>query len=172
MLTEIELINHLEDVLVDKLQFQTYPELTVTSQHLDLQKLINQDQFRIDLAAINRIDSSIHFFEAETQLHIKHPALYRIFCDYCYLICPEEQFDLLDSVTKRQQLSWADEIGIGILTISEKGSLRGRLRSKQQLLKPEIRKEVLHVMNKRYRIRFVTQPLWERSHKNQSNVEV
>lgn len=171
MLNELDLVNHLENVLVEKLKFQTYPELTVTSKYLDLQKMINQDQLRIDLAAINQIDGSIHFFEAETQLHTKHPVMYRKFCDYCYLICPDEQFDLLDSATKRQQLSWADETGVGIITISNKGALRVRLHAKQQPLKPEIRKEVIRMMNKRYRIRFSTIPLWERSRRSHPRLE-
>ena len=171
MLSEKELITCLDDILVEQLHFQTYSELQITSKHLDLQKMINQDRFRIDLAAINRIDGSVHFFEAESQLHIKHPVMYRKFCDYCYLICPDEQFDLLDSVTKRQQLSWADETGVGILTISNNGALRVRLHAKQQPLKPEIRKEVIRMMNKRYRIRYSTIPLWERSRRSHPRLE-
>ena len=163
MLTELELINHLDNILVEKLKFQTYPELTIKNKHLNIKKMVKQDQIRIDMAAINQIDSSIYFFEAETQLHIQHPAIYRNFCDYCYLVCPDEQFDMLDSVTKRQQLSWADETGVGIITFSKEGALRVRLYADQQPLKPEVRKEVLRLMNKRYRIRFSTFPLWERS---------
>ena len=162
MLTEEELVNHLEDVLVDTLQFQTYTELTITSKHLNLQSMINQEQCRIDLAAINSLDSSIYFFEAETQLHAKHPVMYRSFCDYCYLVCPGETFDSLPSEIKRQQLVWAEEAGIGVITASKDGDLRIRLYAKQQSLKPEVRKEIIRMMNKRYRIRFSTLPLWER----------
>ena len=166
MLTEEELVNHIDDVLVDKVEFLTYNELQITSKHLDLPKMIKQDQLRIDLAAINRLDSAIYFFEAETQLHIKHPEMYRNFCDYCYLVCPDEALDSLPSETKRQQLSWAEDSGIGILTVSKEGALRKRLSAKQQSLTPEIRKVVLHMMNKRFRIRFSTLPLWQRSRKN------
>ena len=166
MLTESELIDHLDNILVDKLKFQTYPELTITSKHLDINKMVKQDQIRIDLAAINQIDRSVYFFEAETQLHIQHPAIYRNFCDYCYLVCPEDQFDMLDSVTKRQQLAWADETGIGIISFSKEGALRVRLYANQQPLKSEVRKEVIRMMNKRYRIRFSPSPLWERSRNN------
>lgn len=148
------------------MKFQTYQELTITSKYLDVQKLINQDRLRIDLAAIHPIDGSIHFFEAETQLHVKHPVMYRAFCDYCYLLCPEEQFDLLPFVTKKQQRTWAKETGIGVVTVSKEGALKVRLHAKQQPLQPEIRKEVLRVMNKRYRIRFSTRPLWQRSRRN------
>ncbi len=171
MLSEKELISSLDNILIEKLHFQTYSELQLTSKHLDLQKLINQDRLRIDLAAIHQIDSSIQFFEAETQLHINHPAMYRYFCDYCYLVCPEEQFDMLDSVTKRQQLSWADETGVGVITISKDGALRVRLYAEQQSLKTEVRKEVIHMMNKRFRIRFSTLPLWERSRSSHSKLE-
>lgn len=166
MLTEEELVNHLENVLVDKLKFLTYIELQITSKYLDLQKLIKQDQLRIDLAAVHQIDSSIYFFEAETTLHIKHPEMYRNFCDYCYLICPDEAFDSLPSEIMRQQLSWAEESGIGIITASKEGALRKRLGAKQQSLAPEVRNEVLRMMNKRFRIRFSTLPLWQRSRKN------
>jgi hypothetical protein len=166
MLTEEELVHYLENVLVDMLQFLTYIELQITSKHLDLQKMIKQDQFRIDLAGINSVDSSIYFFEAETQLHVKHPVMYRLFCDYCYLLCPDEAFDSLPSETKRQQLSWAEDSGIGILTASKEGALRKRLGAKQQSLAPEVRNEVLRMMNKRFRIRFSTIPLWQRSRKH------
>ena len=165
MLTEEELVDYLEDVLVDKLQFLTYIELQITSKHLDLQKLIKQDQLRIDIAAIHQLDSSIYFFEAETQLHIKHPEMYRNFCDYCYLVCPDDSFDSLPSTIKQQQLSWAKDTGVGIITISKEGAVRQRLSAKQQDLSPEIRNEVLRMMNKRYRIRFSTIPLWEISRK-------
>ncbi|UCG03400.1 MAG: hypothetical protein JSW11_05290 [Candidatus Heimdallarchaeota archaeon] len=166
MQSEAELVNHLNDVIVDKLKFQTYPELTITSKHLDLQKMIKQDQLRIDLAAINQLDSSIYFFEAETELHVKHPAMYCNFCDYCYLVCPDEAFDSLPSETKRQQVSWAEETGLGIITISKEGALRKRLSAKQQSLVPEVRKDILRMMNKRYRIRFSSVPLWKRSRKD------
>ncbi|UCE14868.1 MAG: hypothetical protein JSV04_06715 [Candidatus Heimdallarchaeota archaeon] len=145
------------------MKFQTYQELTITSKYLDIQKLINQDRLRIDLAAIHPIDGSIHFFEAETQVHVKHPVIYRNFCDYCYLLCPEEQFDILPYVTKSQQRSWAKETGVGVVTVSKKGELRVRLHAELQPLLPEIRKEVLRMMNKRYIIRFPTHPLWQRS---------
>lgn len=171
MLSEKELITSLKTILVEQVHFQTYQELQITSKHIDLQRMINQDQLRIDLAAISHTDSSIHFFEAETQLHIKHPMLYRKFCDYCYLVCPEEQFDILDSVTKKQQLSWADETGVGVITISKEGALRIRLLAKQQSMLPEVRKEVVRVMNKRYRIHFTTLPLWERTRSSHSKGE-
>lgn len=171
--TESELIIHLDNILVEKLKFQTYTELQITSKYLDIRKLTptKQEQIRIDLAAINQIDSSIYFFEAEIQLHAQHPTIYQEFCDFCYLLCPNEQFDYLDSVTKHQQLSWAETQGIGIITMSNQGALRIRLRAKRQKLSPEVRKEVLRVMNKRYRIRFPTLPLWERSKNHHSKME-
>jgi len=66
LLTEKELTNHLDSILVEKLKFQTYTELQITSKHLDLPKIINQYHFRIDLAGINQLDASLYFFEAET----------------------------------------------------------------------------------------------------------
>ncbi|MFX1515741.1 MAG: hypothetical protein ACFFC6_05485 [Promethearchaeota archaeon] len=167
MISEEELVNFLEDILIEKFKFQTYRELTITSKYLDLQAIINQDQMRIDLAAISFIDGSIYFFEAEREFHVKHPAMYTHFCDYCYLLCPDDAFDDLPWTPKKQQLSWAEETGIGILTSSGEGAFRNRLGAKlQEDLSPEIRKEVLRMMNKRYRIRFNTLPLWKRSRKN------
>ena len=171
--TETELITHLDNILVEKLKFQTYAEIQITSKYLDIRKLTptKQEQLRIDLAAINQVDGSIYFFEAEIQIHTQHPSIYQEFCDYCYLLCPDEQFDYLDSVTKRQQLSWAETQGIGIITISNQGALRVRLHAKRQNMRPEVRKEVLRVMNKRYSIRFPTLPLWERSRSKYSKMD-
>ncbi len=171
--TESDLIINLDNILVEKLKFQTYTELQIVSKNLDIRKLTptKQEQLRIDLAAINQVDGSIYFFEAENQIHTQHPSIYREFCDFCYLLCPDEQFDYLDSITKQQQLSWAETQGIGIITISNQGALRVRLNAKRQKLSLEVRKEVLRVMNKRYRIRFPTFPLWERSKNNHSKIE-
>ncbi len=75
MLTENQLVEYLDMILTDKIQFQTYLELQITNKHLDLDEIVDQDQIRIDLAGINQFDGSIHFFEAETQLHVQHPAI-------------------------------------------------------------------------------------------------
>jgi hypothetical protein len=171
--TEFELITYLDNILVEKLKFQTYTELQITSKYLDIRKLTptKQEQLRIDLAAIHQVDSSIYFFEAEIQIHTQHPSIYQEFCDFCYLLCPDEQFDYLDSATKHQQLSWAETQGIGIITMSNQGALRVRLHAKRQNIRPEVRKEVIRLMNKRYRIRFPTLPLWERTRSKHSRIE-
>ena len=165
MLTEKQLVEYLDRILTNKIQFQTYPELQIMNKRLDLAEIVDQELIRIDIAGINQMDSSIHFFEAETQLHVQHPAIYKQFCDYCYLVCPDNQFDLLDTVTKREQLDWATEIGLGIITISEEGNLRVRIHANRQDLDPIIRKEVLRAMDKRFKIRFTTTPLWDRTRK-------
>jgi len=163
MLTEKQLVEYLDKILTDKMHFQTYIELQITNKYLDLAEIVDQELIRIDLSGINQFDGSVHFFEAETQLHIQHPAIYRQFCDYCYLVCPESQFDRLDTKTKQQQMDWATEIGVGIITISEEGNLRVRIHANRQHFDPLIRKEVLRVMNKRFKIRVNTIPLWERA---------
>ena len=168
MLTEKQLIDHLDRILTDQILFQTYVELQITNKHLDLAEIVDQELIRIDLAGINQIDGSIHFFEAETQLHVQHPAIYRKFCDYCYLVCPDSAIDQLDTITKQEQFKWANEIRLGIITISEEGKLRIRAHANQQNLDPIIRKEVLRAMNKRFKIRFDTVPLWERTRKETS----
>ncbi|MHA1978278.1 MAG: hypothetical protein ACW98F_04910 [Candidatus Hodarchaeales archaeon] len=164
MLSESQLVNKLELFLRDQIQFQTYTELQIgSSNQITISEKINQNQIRIDLAGICQLDSSIHFFEAETQVHVNHPTIYRQFCDYCYLLCPDEQFEVLNRKTLEEQLSWAREVGIGIISISKMGILRNRLPAIQQPLDPEIRKVILNVMNKRYNIPFSTIPLWNRS---------
>jgi hypothetical protein len=40
--------------------------------------------------------------------------------------------------------------------------MRVRVHANRQIMDPIIRKEVLRVMNKRFKIRFDTVPLWER----------
>ena len=166
MLSEKQLVDYLDRILIDQIQFQTYVELQITNKHLDLAAIVDQDLIRIDLAGINQIDGSIHFFEAETQLHVQHPAIYRKFCDYCYLVCPDSQLDQLDTLTKQQQFDWANEIGLGIITFSEGGKMRVRVHANRQILDPIIRKEVLRVMNKRFKIRFDNIPLWDRTRGN------
>ena len=167
MLTEKLLVEYLDRILVDKIQFQTYIELQITNKVLDLGEIFaetaDQEQIRIDLAGINQYDGSIHFFEAEMQLHVQHPAIYRQFCDYCYLICPDRQFDELDTETKQQQFDWASEIGLGIITISDKGNMRVRIHANRQEMDPLIRREILRAMDARFKIRCETIPLWERT---------
>ena len=164
MLDEKQLVNTLEKMLMTQLRFQTYNELQITNKYIDISKIVKNDQerIRIDLCRISEIDSSIHFFEAEKQLHIQHPTIYRHFCDYCYLVCPEEQFYLLDKTTQNEQLTWAEEDGIGIITISKEGKIGLRVNAIKQNLQPVVRKEVLRSMNNRSKIRFSTIPLWER----------
>ena len=163
MLGEKQLVDRLDRILTDQILFQTYSELQITNKYLDLAEIVDQELIRIDLAGINQVDGSIHFFEAETQLHVQHPAIYRKFCDYCYLVCPDTAFDQLDTITKQEQFNWANEIKLGIITISEEGKMRIRAHANKQDLDPLIRKEVLRVMNKRFKIRFETIPLWERT---------
>ncbi len=164
MLSEKQLTERLEIYLRDHLQFQTYLELQINSnENFKISEIINQESFRIDLAGISQIDGSIHFVEAETQIHINHPTIFRHFCDYCYLLCPDEQFTLLNSTTVDEQLSWAREEGIGIISISKEGRVRNRIHAVQQPLDSEIRKVVIQTMNNRYNIPFSTIPLWDRS---------
>ena len=165
MLTEKQLVEKLENWLKDQLEFQTYTELQITNKNLDIAKILDNDQkqIRIDLCGISKIDSSIHFFEAETQLHMMHPTIYQHFCDYCYLICPDEQFSILDTETQEQQLNWAKEEGIGIISITEQGVKKVRTYAKKQELVPDVRKEVLRCMEQRTTIDFSTTPLWMRN---------
>ena len=164
MMDEKQLVNTLDKVLINELRFQTYQELQITNKYIDIGRIMKNDQerIRIDLCGISAIDSSIHFFEAEKQLHIQHPTQYRHFCDYCYLVCPEEQLQRLDRETKKEQMTWAKQEGIGIITISKEGKVQLRGNAIRQNLQPVVRKEVLRNMNSRYKIRFATTPLWER----------
>ncbi|MHA1214397.1 MAG: hypothetical protein ACTSPG_03830 [Candidatus Hodarchaeales archaeon] len=161
-MTEKELVEILNDILLEEQQYQTYLELQVTSKNINISKYIDKDRFRIDLAAINSLDGSIHFFEAETSLYINHPSIYRFFCDYTYLLCPEEALDEIDSTTRQQQLDWASNKGIGIITVSEDKKIRIQSQVSLHKMKPIIRSEILRLMDTRTKIPFPTVPLWER----------
>ncbi|MHA2106492.1 MAG: hypothetical protein ACXABU_03750 [Candidatus Hodarchaeales archaeon] len=163
MLSENQLVTRLEFYLRDEVQFQTYTELQIeNSEHIRISEMVNQNLIRIDLAGICQLDSSIHFFEAETQIHVNHPTIYSQFCDYCYLLCPDEQFEILNGDTLEEQLSWAKEVGVGVISISREGKIRNRIPAIQQPLDPEIREVIVNAMNKRYKIPFSTVPLWYR----------
>ncbi|MHA2136711.1 MAG: hypothetical protein ACW98G_02385 [Candidatus Hodarchaeales archaeon] len=163
MLSENQLVTRLEFYLRDEVQFQTYTELQIeNSEHIRISEMVNQNLIRIDLAGICQLDSSIHFFEAETQIHVNHPTIYSQFCDYCYLLCPDEQFEILNGDTLEEQLSWAKEVGVGVISISREGKIRNRIPAIQQRLDPEIREVILNAMDKRYKIPFSTVPLWYR----------
>ncbi len=163
MLSENQLVTRLEFYLRDEVQFQTYTELQIgNSEHIRISEMVNQNLIRIDLASICQLDSSIHFFEAETQIHVNHPTIYSQFCDYCYLLCPDEQFEILNGDTLEEQLSWAKEVGVGVISISREGKIRNRIPAIQQPLDPEIREVIVNAMNKRYKIPFSTVPLWYR----------
>jgi hypothetical protein len=163
MLSENQLVTRLEFYLRDEVQFQTYTELQIeNSEHIRISEMVNQNLIRIDLAGICQLDSSIHFFEAETQIHVNHPTIYSQFCDYCYLLCPDEQFEILNGDTLEEQLSWAKEVGVGVISTSREGKIRNRIPAIQQRLDPEIREVILNAMDKRYKIPFSTVPLWYR----------
>ncbi|MHA1994489.1 MAG: hypothetical protein ACW97Z_08125, partial [Candidatus Hodarchaeales archaeon] len=133
MLSENQLVTRLEFYLRDEVQFQTYTELQIeNSEHIRISEMVNQNLIRIDLAGICQLDSSIHFFEAETQIHVNHPTIYSQFCDYCYLLCPDEQFEILNGDTLEEQLSWAKEVGVGVISISREGKIRNRIPAIQQ----------------------------------------
>ena len=160
---ETALLTQLDEILVSRWDFQTYVEFQITSKYLDLESMVGQANVRIDLAAIHPVDASIHFYEVESQFHIQHPQLYRPFCDYCYVVCPSEQFDYLPTETRDQQLQWARDAGVGVVTISKEGALHIRNRAQQQHMTVEIRQEVLRLMETRKSLQFPVQPLWERS---------
>ncbi|MHA1974463.1 MAG: hypothetical protein ACTSW1_15805 [Candidatus Hodarchaeales archaeon] len=160
-MTEKELVSILQEFL-DNTHYQTYTELQVTSKNINIANYIDKDRFRIDLAAINSLDGSIHFFEAETSLYINHPSIYRFFCDYTYLLCPQEAFDEIDSTTRQQQLNWASDKGIGIVTVSESRDIKIYSQVRLHKMKPIIRNEILRIMNNRTQIPFSSIPLWQR----------
>ncbi|MFX0181885.1 MAG: hypothetical protein ACFE95_02285 [Candidatus Hodarchaeota archaeon] len=64
---------------------------------------------------------------------------------------------------------WAKKSGIGVATTSDEGTLRVRVHAKHQLLSQVVRKEIIRAMNTRFRIRFSTKPLRERSGKNHND---
>lgn len=93
-------------------------ELQLSSKILDLESMVGQKQIRIDLAAISPIDQKITFVEAESTLYVEHPQMYRNFCDYLYLLVPDEAIHSQSSQEFNEQLLWAKNHGIGVISTS------------------------------------------------------
>ncbi len=116
--------------------FLTVKELQLTDKYLNIalltQKVRKQRRVRIDLAAYHPLDQSIHFIEAESDLHVFHPTLYARFAHHVYLLCPEESITRHEPELVRQQFRYAKEWGMGIITINHEGKIRSLVDSRRR----------------------------------------
>ncbi len=97
---------------------------------------------RIDLAAYNPVDDEIIFVEAENGLWLTHPMVYSALCDKLYVATPYD-----DTITREEQLKWANEEGIGVIEILYDGyiveSLKPRVRAISREIKNIVKTKLL-----------------------------
>ena len=107
-------------VHLKRLGYLTVKELVLNNSLFDIQALTkrNISKVRIDVAAYK--DGKITFIEVENGLWLTHPLLYRDFAHRVFLACP---FDDDDNPTDSEQISMAKVYGIGIIRITNQGSI-------------------------------------------------
>ena len=108
---------------------------------------------RIDLAAIHPLDGSISFFEAETALHLNHPTTYVGLADYVWSVIPEAQWTGTTNDLREEQISYANNHGVGIITckeiVSGRGEVEIRINAKKQDIIQSARQAVITRCKKR-----------------------
>ena len=94
-------------------------ELVLNNSLFDIKALTNRDisKVRIDVAAYK--DGKITFIEVENGLWVTHPLLYRDFAHRVFLACPFDE----DNPTDSEQISMAKVYGIGIIRVTNLGSI-------------------------------------------------
>lgn len=126
----------------------TFQELTLTRSLLDIAALSDSRvQKRIDLAALNKYDGQILFFEAERDFTVKHPLSYQQFADFTYLAAPASAYHNSPEHNREEQVTWAKEEGLGILLVEKDGKIRVIVSSKRNdRLSTEVRTAVRGIM--------------------------
>lgn len=106
-------------VHLERLGYVVVKELVLNNSLFDIKALTNRDisKVRIDLAAYK--DGKITFIEVENGLWVTHPLLYRDFAHRVFLACPFND----DNPTDSEQISMAKVYGIGIIRITNLGSI-------------------------------------------------
>jgi hypothetical protein len=106
-------------VHLERLGYLTVKELVLNSSLFDIRAITkrNISKVRIDVAAYK--DGKIIFIEVENGLWLTHPLLYRDFAHRVFLACPISD----ETPTDSEQISMAKVYGIGILKISELGTI-------------------------------------------------
>lgn len=106
-------------VHLERLGYVVVKELVLNNSLFDIKALTNRDisKVRIDVAAYK--DGKITFIEVENGLWVTHPLLYRDFAHRVFLACPFND----DNPTDSEQISMAKVYGIGIIRITNLGSI-------------------------------------------------
>jgi len=106
-------------VHLERLGYIVVKELVLNNSLFDIKALTNRDisKVRIDVAAYK--DGKITFIEIENGLWVTHPLLYRDFAHRVFLACPFDD----DNPTDSEQISMAKVYGIGIIRITNQGSI-------------------------------------------------
>lgn len=106
-------------VHLERLGYIVVKELVLNNSLFDIKALTNRDisKVRIDVAAYK--DGKITFIEVENGLWVTHPLLYRDFAHRVFLACPFDD----DNPTDSEQISMAKVYGIGIIRITNLGSI-------------------------------------------------
>ena len=106
-------------VHLKRLGYIVAKELVLNNSLFDIKALTNRDisKVRIDVAAYK--DGKITFIEVENGLWVTHPLLYRDFAHRVFLACPFDD----DNPTDSEQISMAKVYGIGIIRITNLGSI-------------------------------------------------
>ncbi len=106
-------------VHLERLGYIVVKELVLNNSLFDIKALTKRDisKVRIDVAAYK--DGKITFIEVENGLWVTHPLLYRDFAHRVFLACPFDN----DNPTDSEQISMAKVYGIGIIRITNQGSI-------------------------------------------------
>jgi len=106
-------------VHLERLGYIVVKELVLNNSLFDIKALTNRDisKVRIDVAAYK--DGKITFIEVENGLWVTHPLLYRDFAHRVFLACPFDE----DNPTDSEQISMAKVYGIGIIRVTNLGSI-------------------------------------------------
>jgi len=106
-------------VHLERLGYIVVKELVLNNSLFDIKALTNRNisKVRIDVAAYK--DGKITFIEVENGLWVTHPLLYRDFAHRVFLACPYDD----DNPTDSEQISMAKVYGIGIIRITNQGSI-------------------------------------------------
>ena len=134
------LVYHLE-----KLGYHAVTELVLNDAHLNIRKITGREltKVRIDVAAMK--GDKILFIEVENGLWATHPLLYRGFAQRVFLACPEEN----NTPTDEEQLALAKSEGIGVLKVSNIGTIISILEPEEKYISPYVAKTVKSLLQKR-----------------------
>ena len=128
-----------------KLGYLAVTELVLNDAHLNIRKITGKEltKVRIDVAAVK--DNVVIFIEVENGLWATHPLLYRGFAQRVFLACPDEN----SSPTDLEQLELAKSEGIGVLKVSNIGTVLPVLEPVDREISPFITKAIKSLLQKR-----------------------